>query len=167
MAVVESDGEVCTSLKALQITEVCAAGVLIGYRNWAENTRRLIVSPVHLKCACQHGVKVRNCRSAAEGRSNQASHASTSAACPSARASSPRADCATQSSHPATGRILHYAEGHAENRTSAICAKDFCVSDIQVVARDRNVQVVLEGQSHCIVHREINLSVTHELVNAR
>ena len=52
----------------------------------------------------------------------------------------------------------------AEDGPTSFRAKNVRVSDVQVVARDRDVKIVFQCQRYSVVHGKINLAVAHDLI---
>ncbi len=72
-----------------------------------------------------------------------------------------------ESAHAAAGRVLHDAAVHTENAGAGFGAPDVGIGDVQVVAGDRDVEVVFERQRDRVVHRDVKFAIVHELVDAR
>ncbi len=77
--------------------------------------------------------------------------------------SRPGADAA----HAAAGSILHDAGVDAEDGGAGLGAQHVGVGDVQVVARDGDIEIVFERQRNGVIQRKIELAVVHELVDAR
>ncbi len=77
------------------------------------------------------------------------------------------ADLSAEPADATAGSVLHHAGVHAESRCARFGAQDVGISDIQVIARDGDVEIVLERQRDGVIQRQVELAVVHELVDAR
>ena len=84
-----------------------------------------------------------------------------------AGAAGSRADLAAEAADATARRVLHDARINTQGRSAGSRAQHIGIGDIQVVAGDGNIQVVLERESDGIVQRQVELAVVHELVDAR
>ena len=62
---------------------------------------------------------------------------------------------------------MHHAAVDAQRAAARLGAQNIGVGDVQVVARDGDVEIVLQSQRHRVVDGEIQLAVLHQLVNPR
>jgi hypothetical protein len=122
---------------------------------------------VILECPRQHRIEALDQRSQPQCRAGQAADASTRAGCTDRRATGTRADLRAESAHASAGRVLHNAERHAQNGRTRLGPQHVGVGDVQVIARDGDVEIVLQRQRDRVIQRQIKLAVVHELVNPR
>ena len=62
---------------------------------------------------------------------------------------------------------MHDAARDTKNGRARFGAKDIGIGDIQVVARDGNIEIVLERQRDRVVQRKVELAIVHQRVDAR
>src|SRR6202035_708684 len=74
---------------------------------------------------------------------------------------------ATQPTDPTAGSVLHDTGVHSEDVGAGFGAQVIGIGNVEVVAGDVDVEIVFERKSDGIVNREIELSVTHEGIDAR
>jgi len=67
---------------------------------------------------------------------------------------------------PTARCVEHQPEGRAEDSGSRPGAQDVGIGNIQRVARNGNVEVVLERQSDGVVERKIELAIVQKLVDS-
>src|SRR6202044_2911620 len=75
--------------------------------------------------------------------------------------------CGANSADAAARRVLHFSSIHAENGSSSPCSQNVRIGDIQVVAGNRNVEVILDCQRDSVIQREIKLAIVHQGIDAR
>jgi hypothetical protein len=63
-------------------------------------------------------------------------------------------------------RILHDAGVHAQNIGSAFGPQNVGIGNVQVVACQHDVEIVLQGERNCIVDGQHDLAVVQQLINA-
>ena len=85
------------------------------------------------------------------GRAHDAACARAGAACAESSAAGPGADLTADSAYTTSGRILHDADGHTENLSASFGTQHVGVGDIQVVAGDGDVEIVLERQRNRVI----------------
>src|SRR5271165_6802678 len=101
---------------------------------------------VTLQRACDHWVEAGDERSNSERRTGQASRAGAGARRTNRGSARARANLRPKNSYAAAGSVLHHAEGHAQDRSSRLGTQHVGVGNVQVVARDGDVEIVLERQ---------------------
>ena len=69
--------------------------------------------------------------------------------------------------HAAAGRILHDTAINTENGRTRFGAPDVGIGYVQVVASDRDIEVIFERQRDRVVHRDIEFAIVQKLVDAR
>ena len=74
---------------------------------------------------------------------------------------------AAEAAHAAAGSVLHDAGIDAENVGARLGAQVIGVGDVEVVAGDIEVEIVLQSERNGVVDRKINLAVAHQRVDAR
>ena len=166
MSIVESHRQGRAPLKALGVRKVGGVGVLSQnrYREW---TGGLCVVLVELQGAGEDRVEASDGRTDAKGGTNQAVGTRAHAAGSDRRAAGAGANCSTETAHAAAGGVLHDAGVDAENVGARLGAQIVSVGDVQVVAGDVDIEIVLERERDGVVDRKINLAVVHERVDAR
>ena len=130
-------------MESLLVGEINRARVLsqTGAREHAlKNAGGLLAEMIFLKSAGEDGVEAVNQRPVETscGRAHQ-----TTCAC-----------------------ALHNAEWHAEDLSARPGTQHVGVSNVEVVARDCDIQVIFECQSDRVIERQIELAIVHELVDA-
>ena len=98
---------------------------------------------------------------------NQAARAGAGAARRDRSSALARAHLRTEPAYAAAGCVLHDAVVDAESAGAGLGAPDVRIGDVQVVAGDRDVEIVFERQRDRVVHRNIKFAIMHELVDAR
>ena len=56
---------------------------------------------------------------------------------------------------------------HTKNLSARLGAQHVGVCDVQVVARDRDIEIVFEGQRDRVIQRQIKLALVHQRVDPR
>ena len=122
---------------------------------------------IFLQRAGENRIEAGDERSQSERGTHQAPRACACAARTESRATGAGADLAAESADAASGSVLHDAGIHAEGLGAGLGAQDIGVGDVQVVARDGDVKIVLERQRDGIVERQVELAVAHQGIDAR
>ena len=100
-----------------------------------------------------------------EGGLHQARSSGSGAARAAGRAAGSRARSArSEAAHASSGSALHYARIHSAKEAAGLGAQDVGIGDGQVVARNRQVEIVLQRQSDGILQRNVKLAIAHELL---
>ncbi len=120
-----------------------------------------------LQCPRENRIEAGDERSEPESRTDQAPRARARAARTESGASRTGADLAAESADAAAGSVLHHAGINAESRGAGFRAQDIGVSDVQVVARDGDIQVVLQRERDGVIERQVELAVPHQGIDAR
>ena len=167
MGIVEGAGERAAPLEALGVAEVRGVGVLGNDRDGAEDADGFSVVLVELQRAGERRIEAGDGRADAESRTDQAVGSGARAAGRDRGAAGARADRAAQSAYAAAGRVLHDAGIDAENAGARFCAQQIGIGDIQVIAGDIEIEIVLERERDGVIDGEINFAILHERVDAR
>jgi hypothetical protein len=117
---------------------------------------------IFLQRASENWIEAGNERSEAERRTDQTAGASTRTTCAEGRSAGAGADLASQPTHAAAGSVLHNSRIHAESRGTGARAQDVGVGNVQVVAGDGDVKIVLQRERDRIIERQVELAVAHE-----
>ena len=75
--------------------------------------------------------------------------------------------CRADAADAAARRVLHHSGIDAENAGARLRAQYVGIGDVQVVARDGDIEIILQRQSDGVIEREIKLAIVHELIDAR
>src|SRR5215469_9471072 len=165
-AVVEPDRTICAPLESLNVLEVCRRSSLIAsWQGAGRNEACMIV----LDRAAENGIEAgdeRPKQTAGGGTDNAANaHAGTAGA--ERRAASTRPHLCAESAHAAARSILHDAEWNAKNLSTRLGPEDVGVRDVQVIAGNGDVEVVLESERDRVIQGNVELPIMQQLVNAR
>ena len=163
---IEPDGNTGTGRKSLRVVEVELPGIGLQGRHTVELQVRQGKRLVFLAAVgIDRGIVGGNRGAGAEGGLHQTRGARTRAARASCRAACarPRGSRA-QTSHAAAGSALHHAGVHSPEISARLGAQNVGVGNGDVVAGDRQIQIVLEREIDRIFQRQIELSVTNQLV---
>jgi hypothetical protein len=98
-------------------------------------------------------------------QSGSASASTTGAARCSARARPGGAR--TEASYTSTGSSLHDTGIYAAEESTCLGAEDVSVGDGDVIAGNRQVEIIFEGEIDCILQRKIEFALANELRQAR
>src|SRR5450432_552904 len=166
--IVKARGESGAPMKALRVGKVGSVGVLSddSARRRAENAHRFGIVLVELQRAGELGIEADDRRSYAERRVDQAIGAGAGAACRDRGAARAGADVTAEPANAAAGSVLHDAGVDAENAGAGSGSQQIRFGDVQVVAGDVEVEIVLQRERDGVVDGEINLAVAHERVDA-
>jgi hypothetical protein len=74
---------------------------------------------------------------------------------------------ASEAAYTAAGSALHQTAGNAAGRSSGLGAQDIGVSDLQVVAGDCEIEIVLKRERDRVAERQRDLAVGEDRVGAR
>ena len=116
----------------------------------------------------QDGIEGLNSSTGAESGLHDTGSAAACAA--SATRSSARASArctSAKAADPTARRSLHQPRGHTAHRSSGFSAEEVSICDREVVAGNREVEVVLEGESNGVVQREHQLAVVQQVIDPR
>ena len=145
-------------MEALLVGEIPRKRVL---KISAEHTGTLEPLVIALQCACDDRVEAGNWGAEESARSGF-HDAARSGAC-STRSQSSAAgtgtDLCTDAAHAAARSILHYSEIDTKNLGTGFSPQHVGISDIEVVSRNGDVEIVLQGERNGIVQRKIELAV--------
>ena len=141
-------------LKALQVAEVRGAGILVRHRNRAENAGRLGECTIHLQRAGKNGIKAGDRATAAQSGIDQSARTGAGAAGASAGAAGARADRSAEAAGAAAGRTRDDAAVDAQRAAAGLGAQNVGVGNVQVVALNGDIEIVLQGQRDRVVHGE-------------
>src|SRR5579872_3457613 len=112
-------------------------------------------------------VKTGNLRAEPYGRGSQSKRAGANSSRCSGGTTGARAHVAAEAAHASTRGILNDTSIDAKKIVgAAFRAQNFGVGNAEVVSRNSNVQVVLYRQRYRVIHRQIELSIAHELINS-
>jgi hypothetical protein len=103
----------------------------------------------------------------AKRRTNQTAQPGARAARSRAGAPSTRTHLGTNGALRAAGSIDHGIDIDAQGRTTGFGPQDVRVGDVEVVARNTDIQVIFEGERNRVIHGQIDLSILHQLIDAR
>ena len=120
-----------------------------------------------LQRAGENRIEAGDVRSEAERGADQTARACARAARAEGGATGAGADLAAEAADATAGSVLHDTGIYAEGRGPGFGAQHVGVGDVQVVARDGDVEIVLERERDGVVQRQIQLAIVHELVDAR
>ena len=99
----------------------------------------------------------------ASGGTNDATSTGARSACTESGPAGTGTHLRADSADAASGRVLHDADIDAENLSTSLGAQHIGIGNIQVVARDGDVEIILQSQSDGIIQRKIELAVVHQL----
>src|SRR6202451_4199442 len=151
--------------ESLCVSKVAGGGVLRG--QWSECAGRQDVEVIFLQVSSYHGIEAGDDRSEAQGRTDQAVGAAARAARAQTGAAGGCAGVRPNATH-AAARSIEYDSGvNAENAGASPGPQHVGVGNVQVIARNGDVEIVFQSQRDCIVQREIKLAVVHESVDTR
>ncbi len=132
-----------------------------------ENAGGWLAEMIFLQRSGDDRIKAVDDRSEAKSGTDQTIGAGADAACSQAGAAGGGTGSCADSADAAAGRVLHHSGIDAEDAGSSFCAQHVGIGDIQVVARDGDVEVILQRKRNSVVQRKIQLAIVHELVDAR
>src|SRR5260370_37529076 len=112
-------------------------------------------------------VKAGNVRPKAQGRTDQSVGAGSDAARTECRSASGSAGLCADATDASARSVEYHAHRCAQNTGPSSGAQDVGVGDIQVEARDGDIEVVFEREGDGVVERKIEFAIMHELVNTR
>src|SRR5579864_9666974 len=113
-------------------------------------------------------IKAGNLRAEPLGRGSQPKRARANSSRRSGRTTRAGTHATAQATDAAAGSVLHDTSVDTEEIVrAAFGAQNLGVRNAEVVSRNSNVQVVLYRQRYSVIHRQIELSVAHELINSR
>ncbi len=167
MSVVEAHGKSGAPLKSLRIGKVGGVGILRENGHGAEHAGGFGIVLVELQRAGDQRIEAGDGRADAERRTDQAVGAGADAAGGDGGAAGAGADRSAQAADAAAGRVLHDAGVDAENVGARLGAQQIGVGDVQVVAGDVDIEIVLERERDRVIDREIDLAVAHQGIDAR
>ena len=167
MSVVKRAGKRSTPFESLGIAEVCGVSVLGHDRGGTEDTDGFGFVLVELQGAGQSRIECGDSGSNAQGRGDQAVGAGAGTSGGNRGATRAGTDRAAESAHAASGGILHNAGVDAENVGTRLGAQQVGGCDVQVIAGDVDVEIVLERKRDCVIDGEIDLAIAHECVDTR
>src|SRR3981081_332588 len=121
---------------------------------------------VFLKRAGKNRIEAANRRSEAKCRTDQSIGAGAKTSRSQAGAACGRARLRSDAPHATARCVEHQAERGAEDAGSRSRAQDVVIGNIQRVARNGNVEVVLERQCDGVVERKIELAIAQKLVDS-
>src|SRR5579872_6042952 len=165
MSVVESARECATPIESLGITEIRCVSVLRYDRNRAENANRFRIVLVELQRASELRIEAGDGRADTQGRTDQTVRAGARAAGGDGGAPCAGTDGSAESANSATGCVLHDAGVHAENAGSGLGSEKIGFRNVQVVAGNIEIEIVLKREGDRVVDRKINLAVAHERID--
>src|SRR5208283_1729605 len=154
-------------LKSLRVAEISRVCVLRKNRDRAERAGGFRVVLVELQRARHLRIEAGNGRANAQSRTDQSVGARAGAAGRDGGAARAGADGAAQSPDSAARRILHDPGVDAENGCAGLGPQQVGLGDVQVIARDVNIEIVLQGERDRVVDGEIKFAVPHQRVDAR
>ena len=166
--VIEADRQRGAASEALVIQKVRGAGV--GVRNRAgERVGGERVASIDRKGAGQNRIVGSNGRADTEGGTDDAERTAAGSAATAggaASASAGRTGCAAEAAHATAGCSLHNTGVDAEDVRAGFAAQNVGVGNAEVIARDGEVEIVLECEGDGIVHRNDQLAVANQILNA-
>src|ERR1700691_545008 len=131
---VERAGGRAAPLESLGVAEVRGVSVLGNYRDGAEDADRFRVVLVELECAGELRIKAGDGRADAKCGTHQTVRPGAGA------------DGATETADPAAGRVLHDAGVDAENGGAGFRTQQIGIGNVQVIAGNIEIEVVLERE---------------------
>src|SRR5580700_1965479 len=165
--VVKSDGQVGAGLEALRVGEIISLSVLRQHWNTNEHAAGQLIEVVPLHRATEDGIETRDLRTETQRRSDQPAKSSARAARACSGAAGTGSGLPAESANTTARRILHYARKHAQNGCARLGPQDIGIGDVQVVARNPDVQIIFQGERDRIIDREHEFAILHELLNTR
>ena len=139
-------------MEPLLIAEVRSRGIGVRERVCEDICWQRAI-PIDLHRSCQNRIKRRYGRAYTRRRRHQA-RCSSSCAARTCRCTARSATCgsATHARACSARRTLHDASIYAPGRLARFGAPDIGIGNVQVVARNRDVEVILERQRYRVVH---------------
>ena len=163
--IVEANEKIGSPLETLGVGEI---GGGCSLQRSGKRTSGNEIGVIALERAGEYRVKAGNERAekAPGGRAYQT--ASPGARAARAESGSPRAgsDLGADSTYAAPGRILHNAEWHTQDGSARLGTQYIGVSNVQVIASDGDVEIILERQRDRVIQRKVQLAIVHKLVDA-
>src|SRR6202034_663114 len=156
--VIEAHLQIHAPLKGLVIGEVHRGCILNQAGAWdhaLKDASGSLAGMIVLKCAGNDGIKAVDDRSQTQSRTDQTVGASPDATCTQAGAAGGSSCAGANSTHAAAGRVLHRSGVDAENRGAGFGTQYVRIGDIEVVARNGHVEVILQRKRNRIVQRKI------------
>ena len=167
VSIVKKSAEDAAPLESLNIAEIRAVGVLRHQRHGAEWAGGLGLVLVELKSSRKLRVEACNRRPHSERGADQTVRTGPDAARGDGRAAGSRANGAAESAYAAAGSVLHHPGVYAENVRPRLGTQQVSFGDVQVVAREFEIEIVFQSQRDRIVDRQIDLAVAHKGINSR
>src|SRR5579872_5262429 len=146
-------------MEALLVCKVHGACVLRHDRDPAEQVHGLSVAVIFLQCSSQDGVEAGDKRTEKTtcGRAYQATGARARTSRAESGSASSGTDLPTDSADATAGRVLHDADRYTEDLSASLGPQHVRVGDVQVVARDCDIEVILKSQGNRVIQRKIKL----------
>ncbi len=133
----------------------------------AEQTRGLGIVFIQLEISGEHGIEAGDRRPDAESRTHQAIGSGANSRGRYCRAAGTGANRSSEAANAASGRVLHDSGVHTQDAGARLGAQVVSVCDVEVVARDFDIEIVLECECDRIIDGEINLAIADQRVHAR
>src|SRR5581483_10731769 len=165
--VVISNRQICAGGKALAVREVTHPGVIDELGDAGEWVRLRLHGILDVERSAQERVEGRSCRSTAKHRRDDTCGTGAGAACAGrSTTGAPAGGAAAYAADTTSGSSLNYTGADAAQSAAGLGAKDIGIGHGDVVACDREVEVVLQRQSDGVTHRQVHLAVANGLVDA-
>jgi len=150
--------------RTLLVRKVSGGGVDRRCRTESAGWENIVA--IDLQCARKNWVEAIDEWAAAEGRYDDATRTRARAA--RCYRGSALSGANLRSSPPTPSRVCSARRRYLRRELPpSFGAPDVGVGNVQVIARNGDVEIVFERQRHCIIHRNVELAVVHELVDAR
>jgi hypothetical protein len=166
MGIVKTHQHVRSPLEALLIRKIRGVGILIDEGHAREQTagfRRVLIL---LQRATQHRIKAGEKRPEAQRRTHQSIGARAETARSKTGAAGSCAGLGSDAPDAASRSVQHQTDGGAEDGGSGPGAQDIRVGDIQCVARDRDVEIVLQSESDRVIERQVEFAIAQKRIDA-
>src|SRR5580693_4186969 len=110
------------------------------------------------------GIVGRNRRAGAQRGLHQAGSSGAGPTCAATCAARASARCASSiTANAPAGSSLHYASINAAKNSSCLGAQDIGIGNGKVIARDGQVEVILQRQANCVFERDVEFAVANQL----
>ena len=164
----ESHRHVGAPLEALSVGDIVGSCILRHGRRSSEYIAGDDIVVVLLKRTGDYGVETCDQRSQAKGGAYQSISASADPTRSRRGTARARADGSSKSADTAALSILHHSKIYSKEGVGAgFRPQNVRVGNIQVVARNTNIEIILQRQRNRIIDRKQDLAVTKKLINAR